>query len=98
MGNRLAIPAVSYVVIASLQRENVEPFGIFSEVEVFSGACNFEVALEAGRVRRSRPRVVQHESAVGVGGPGPRQRAPTRALAALARGPPLEPEPLRASQ
>lgn len=45
---------VTYLVIASLHREHVGAFGIFSKVEVFLGACNFEVAQEAGQSTRAR--------------------------------------------
>lgn len=48
--NKLAIPEVTYLVIASLHREHVGAFGIFSKVEVFLGACNLEVAQEADQL------------------------------------------------
>lgn len=57
--NRLAIPVVTYLVIASLHQEHVGAFGIFSKVEVFLRACNFKVVLEGDWYRRGGWRAAQ---------------------------------------
>lgn len=79
MKYKLAIPVVTYLVIASLHREHVGAFGIFSKVEVFLGACNLEVAQEAGQstgARRAARARREYANFAARGAPRAASRAP----------------------